>query len=94
MNKIAGCLVFLFFVSLCDLGYSNEWIPYQGQNIINHTQPVYVPIQPQPIVVYQWTPYIVQQNYVVQQQCWFKVKQTIVTVPTTQWVIQPVIIYR
>jgi hypothetical protein len=57
------------------------------------TQTVYVP-QPEPVIIYQWVPYVTQQNFVIEQQRLFCKKQTVITKPITQWVLQPVVIYR
>ena len=74
--------------------YAQEWIPYQEHiQPVVQTQVVYVQ-QPQPVVVYQWVPYVVQQNVIVEQQRLFCRTQTVVTRPYTQWIIQPVVIYR
>jgi hypothetical protein len=50
--------------------------------------------QPQPVIVYQWVPYATQQNVIVEQQRLFCRTQTVITRPITQWVLQPVVIYR
>ena len=84
----------LMLIGVGSNNYAQEWIAYQ-----EHTQPVvqtqaiYVQ-QPQPVVVYQLVPYVVQQNIVVEQQRLFCRTQTVVTRPYTQWIIQPVVIYR
>jgi hypothetical protein len=44
--------------------------------------------------VYQWVPYASQQNFVLEQQRIFCRTQTIVSRPFTQWVLQPVVVYR
>ena len=74
--------------------YAQNWIPYQEpiQPVVQ-TQVVYV-YQPQPVVIYQWVPYTVQQNVIVEQQRIFCRTQTVVTKPVTQWIFQPVVIYR
>ncbi len=74
--------------------YAQEWIPYQQpiQPVVQ-TQLVYV-YQPQPVVVYRWVPYSIQQNVIIEQQRLFCRTQTIVSRPYTQWVIQPVVVYR
>ena len=74
--------------------YAQNWIPYQEpiQPVVQ-TQVVYVS-QPQPVVVYRWVPYTVQQNVIVEQQRIFCRTQTVVTKPVTQWIFQPVVIYR
>jgi hypothetical protein len=45
-------------------------------------------------VIYQWVPYAAQQNVVVEQHKLFCRTQTVVTRPYTQWIMQPVVIYR
>jgi hypothetical protein len=44
--------------------------------------------------VYQWVPYPVQQNIVVEQQRFFCKTQTVISRPATQWVLQPIVVYR
>jgi hypothetical protein len=94
MKNLARCFVIL--VALSSNTYAQNWIPYQEpiQPAVP-TQVVYLqPPQPQPVIVYQWVPYIAQQNMIVEQQRLFCRTQTIVTRPITQWVLQPVVIYR
>lgn len=91
MKNLARCLVCLLFINTMNGSFADEWIPYQHQYVIQN-QPVVIP--PQPVVVYQWVPYTVQQSYIVNQPCLFRVKQNIITIPVTQWVVQPVVIYR
>lgn len=80
--------------------YAQEWVAHnQYVQPQPHTQTVYVQpqtvyVQPQPVIVYQWIPYTVQQNMVVEQRRLFCVNQTIVSRPTIQWILQPVVIYR
>jgi len=94
MKNLSMCFVMLMLIGVGSNLYAQEWIPYQ-----EHTQPVvqtqvvYVQ-QPQPIVIYQWVPYVVQQNVIVEQQKLFCRTQTVVTRPYTQWIMQPVVIYR
>jgi hypothetical protein len=73
--------------------YAQNWVPYQENIQPVQTQFVYVQ-QPQPVMVYQWVPYVVQQNIIVEQQRLFCRTQTVVSRPYTQWVIQPVVVYR
>lgn len=77
--------------------YAQEWIAYQTytQPVIQQTitYPV-VQLPPQPAVIYQWVPYSVQQNIVVEQHCLFRRTQTVISRPAVQWVYQPVIVYR
>ena len=94
MKNLARCFVMLMIMSVGSNLYAQEWIPYQQpiQPVVQ-TQVVYV-YQPQPVVVYQWVPYSVQQNVIIEQQRLFCRTQTIVSRPYTQWVIQPVVVYR
>jgi hypothetical protein len=94
MKNLAICFVMWMLVGVGSNLYAQEWIPYQ-QDIqpVVQTQIVYVQ-QPQPVVVYQWVPYVVQQNVIVEQQRLFCRTQTVVTRPYTQWIIQPMVIYR
>jgi len=94
MYNLARCFVMLMIMSVGSNLYAQEWIPYQQpiQPVVQ-TQVVYV-YQPQPVVVYQWVPYSVQQNVIIEQQRLFCRTQTIVSRPYTQWVIQPVVVYR
>jgi hypothetical protein len=94
MKNLARCFVMLMIMSVGSNIYAQNWIPYQEpiQSVVQ-TQVVYVS-QPQPVVVYQWVPYTVQQNVIVEQQRVFYKTQTVITRPFTQWILQPVIIYR
>ena len=94
MKNLARCFVMLMLINVGSNLYAQEWIPYQKpiQPVVQ-TQVVYV-YQPQPVVVYQWVPYSVQQNVIIEQQRLFCKTQTIVSRPYTQWVIQPVVVYR
>ena len=81
-------------ISIGSNGYAQEWVAYQERiQPAIPTQIVYVQ-QPQPIVVYQWVPYTIQQNVVVEQQRLFCKTQTVINRPFTQWILQPVVIYR
>jgi len=94
MKYLARCVVLLFLMGVSSNLYAQNWIPYQEvvQPVVQ-TQVVYV-YQPQPTIVYQWVPYVSQQNFVLEQQRIFCRTQTIVSRPFTQWVLQPVIVYR
>jgi hypothetical protein len=94
MKNLARCFVMLMIMSVGSNLYAQNWIPYQEpiQPVVQ-TQVVYVS-QPQPVVVYRWVPYTVQQNVIVEQQRIFCRTQTVVTKPVTQWIFQPVVIYR
>ena len=58
MKNLARCLVMLMIMSVGSNLYAQNWIPYQEpiQPVVQ-TQVVYVS-QPQPVVVYQWVPYV------------------------------------
>lgn len=91
--KIARCLVFIF-MGLGSQSYAQEWIPFQGYSQTQVVQQYTQVYQPQPFIVYQWTPVVVQQNFIVEQRYLFCKKQTVVTQPVTQWIYQPVIVYK
>ncbi len=90
MKNLARCLVVLILIGLSSNLYAQNWVAYQD---IPQTQVVYV-TQPQPVIIYQWVPYVVQQNVIVEQQRLFCRSQTVVTRPYTQWILQPVLINR
>ena len=96
MKNIARCLLVMLMVVLCDNIYGQEWIPYQPSNRVVQTtvtQQSYV-YQPQPVVVYQYVPYVVNQPIVVEQRCLLYRTQRVVYVPQTQYFYQPVVVYR
>lgn len=93
MKKFARCLVMLFLMGVSSNLYAQEWVAY-NQYVQPQPQIQTVYVQPQPVVVYQWVPYTVQQNVVVEQRRLFCVNQTVVSKPTIQWILQPVVIYR
>lgn len=92
MKNFARCLVMLFLMGVSSNLYAQEWIPYQ-QYVEPIPQTVYVQ-QPQPVLIYQYVPYTVQQNIVVEKRCLFVKTQTVVSRPVIQWIYQPVLIYR
>lgn len=92
MKNFARCLVMLFLMGVSSNLYAQEWVAY-NQYVQPQPQIQTVYVQPQPVIVYQWVPYTVQQNVVVEQRRLFCVNQTIVSRPTVQWVLQPVIVY-
>jgi hypothetical protein len=94
MKNLVKCFIVIMLMSVGSSLYAQNWIPYQEpiQPVVQ-TQVVYV-YQPQPVVIYQWVPYTVQQNVIVEQQRIFCRTQTVVTKPVTQWIFQPVVIYR
>jgi hypothetical protein len=94
MKNLVICFVMLMLIGVGSNNYAQERIPYQEHiQPVVQTQIVYVQ-QPQPVVVYQWIPYVSQQNVIVEQQRLFYRTQTVVTRPYTQWILQPVVIYR
>jgi hypothetical protein len=90
MKNLARCLVILMLMGIGSNTYAQNWVPYQE---VVQTPIVYVQ-QPQPVIVYQWVPYVSQQNFIVEQQRIFCRTQTVVTKPATQWILQPVVVYR
>lgn len=93
MKNFARCLVMLFLMSVSSNLYAQEWVAY-NQYVQPQPQIQTVYVQPQPVVIYQWVPYAVQQNVVVEQRRLFCVNQTVVSRPTVQWILQPVVVYR
>jgi hypothetical protein len=96
MKNIARCLLVMSMIIVGNHLYAQEWIPYQPSNHILQTtvtQQSYV-YQPQPIIVYQYVPYVVNQPVVVEQRCLLYRTQRVVYVPQTQYFYQPVVIYR
>ena len=93
MKNFVRCLVMLFLMGVSSSLYAQEWIAY-NQYVQPQQQIQTVYVQPQPAIVYQWVPYTVQQNLVVEQRRLFCVSQTVISRPTVQWVFQPVVIYR
>jgi hypothetical protein len=93
MKNLARCLFVILLISAGTNSYAQNWIPYQEPvQPVAPTQIVYIQ-QPQPVVVYQWVPYVVQQNFIIEQQRLFCRTQTVVSRPYTQWIIQPVVVY-
>ena len=93
MKNFARCLVMLFLMGVSSNSYAQEWVAY-NQYVQPQPQIQIVYIQPQPVVIYQWVPYIVQQNVIVEQRRFFCDNQTVVSRPTIQWILQPVVVYR
>lgn len=93
MKNFARCLVMLFLMGVSSNLYAQEWVSYNPY-IQSQPQIPMVYVQPQPVIVYQWVPYSVQQNVVVEQRRLFCVNQTVVSRPVTQWILQPMVIYR
>ena len=93
MKNFARCLVMLLLIAAASNSYAQEWVAY-NQYVQAQPQIQTVYVQPQPVVIYQWVPYTVQQNVVVEQRRLFCVNQTVVSRPTVQWILQPMVIYR
>lgn len=93
MKNFARCLVMLFLMGVSSNMYAQEWVAY-NQYVQPQPQIQTVYVQPQPVLIYQWVPYTIQQNIVVEQRRLFCVNQTIVSRPTVQWVLQPMVIYK
>lgn len=95
MKNIARCLFVILIATLCCNLYGQEWVPYQQHQVVQTTvtQQSYV-YQPQPVVVYQYVPHIVHQPVIVEQRCLLYRTQRVIYVPQTQYVYQPVLIYR
>ena len=93
MKNFARCLVMLFLMGVSSNMYAQEWVAY-NQYVQSQPQIQTIYVQPQPVLDYQWIPYTVQQNIVVEQRRLFCVNQTIVSRPTVQWVLQPMVIYK
>lgn len=94
MKNLARCVILFILMGLSSNLYAQNWIPYQEVvRPVTQTQIIYIH-QPQPFIIYQWIPYTSHQNIIVEQQRIFCRTQTIVNKPFTQWVLQPVIVYR
>lgn len=95
MKNIARCFVFLFMLIMAENCFAQEWIPFQYNTMYTAQQCcTQVQYQPQPIIVYQLVPQVIQQNIIVEKRCFFQVTQTVVTRPIVQYVYQPVVIYK
>ena len=87
------CFVFIF---CCTSIYAQDWIPYQPQQYVpvqTNVVTSYV-YQPQPLVVYQYVPYVVNQPVITEHHCLLYKSQKITYVPQIQYVYQPTVIYR
>jgi hypothetical protein len=93
MTNLARCSVVLFLIGVSSNLYAQEWVGY-NQYVQPQPQVQTVYLQPQPVVIYQWVPYSVQQNVVVEQRRFFCINQTVISRPIVQWVLQPMVIYR
>jgi len=98
MKVLARCFyATICMTALCNITHGQEWIPYVSNAVqttqTTITQQTFVP-PPQPVVVYQYTPYIVQQPIVVEQRCLWHRTQKVVYVPQVQYFYHPVWVYR
>ena len=95
MRNIARCLLMFVVISLCNNTFANEWISYR-ENVtpVAEQRLAYAVPQIQPVVYYQPMPYVVQQSFIVERQCFFHRVQTVVTRPVTQYYYQPIVLYR
>lgn len=93
MKQLCMMLMFLF-VTVNNANAQDCWTPFRGHVQTTVVQSYPVNPVPQPVVVYQWVPVIVNQNTIVDQQCLFRRTQTVTVQPVVQWIYQPVIIYR
>ena len=94
-NIINLFLIFFFYTVSSQYGFCQEWIPYQNPSpvtIVEQTRVIYRP--PQPVIIYQWVPYMVEQPYIIEKRCFFQRTSHIEYRPTIQWAYQPVVIYR
>ena len=93
MKNFARCLVMLFLMGVSSNSYAQEWVAYH-QYVQPQSQIQTIYVQPQPVVIYQWVPYTVHQNIVVEKRCFLHCYETVVSRPVTQWVLQPTMVYR
>lgn len=88
--------VIVFLCCICGNNvFCQEWIPYQEQTtqtVVQQTSVIYK--QPQPVIVYQLVPYVVQQPVLVEKQCFFHRTSFVSSRPVVQWVYQPILVYR
>lgn len=85
-----------FLISICSVVNAQEFIQQQIYSPPVVQSNVVYPVSPaqNPIVVYQWVPYTVQENVVIEHYYMFRKTQTVVSRPIVRWVYQPVLIYR
>lgn len=97
-NYICVGIALLFCLTTNYGAYAQNWIPYQGYQTqtveVTNTYPVVFYPNPQPVVVYQWTPYVVPQITITEYQCLFHRTQKVVTEPVIQWIYSPFIVYK
>jgi hypothetical protein len=97
MIHLIKYLLFVTVVSFSGVVYAQNWIPYQNNppQLVQQTvtQQSYVQ-QSQPVVYYQYVPYVVNQPTVIEERCWFHRTHKVVYVPQLQYFYQPVLIYR
>lgn len=90
------CTILIYSLLCTTSVYAQEWIAYQQLSppVVQTTSVVHVLPSPQPVVIYQWVPYTTHQSVVVEQYCLFRRIQRITTQPVTQWIYQPIVVYR
>lgn len=93
MKKLCTMLMFLIMCTT-NIYAQDIWVPFQEYRQTTVVQNYPITTIPQPVVVYQWVPVLVNQNTFVEHQCLFRKTQTVTTQPVLQWVYQPVIVYR
>jgi hypothetical protein len=99
MKNLARCFYVLFALTVTHSLYADEWITYSyNPPQVTQTQTTITPQPynppPQPVLVYQYTPYVIQQPVVVEQRCFLHRTQKIVYIPQVQYFYHPVWVYR
>lgn len=86
----------VFILSICSVVNAQDFIQQQIYSPPIVQSNVVYPVSPvqQPIVVYQWVPYVDHQTMIVENYCLLRRTQTVVARPVVRWVYQPVLIYR
>jgi hypothetical protein len=97
-HYVAVIAAFIFCFTINFDANAQNWIPYQEYQTqtvqVTNTYPVVFYPNPQPVIFYQWTPYMIQQATIIEHECWFRKTRKIVTVPTIQWFYAPTMIYK
>lgn len=94
--KILSMMLLFLLISIGGANAQN-YVPlpsYYPNTTFVQTVPVNVVAQPQPAIVYQWVPVVVNTNTVYEHNCLFRRTQTVVNQPQIQWIYQPVLVYR
>lgn len=99
MKNLARCFYIFLAIMTYNNAYAQEWIPYQGQHIqsvIQTTNTIQqsIPYVYQPVINYQYVPYIVNHPVVIEHRCLFYKTQKIIYFPQVQYFYQPVVIYK